>query len=155
MIESVRPRFPRLTDREMAILRLVAEGLTKREIGRELYLSENTVKTYLRHTMRKVGARSSAHLVHLAHALGVLDIGSGRTSTMARITRQRTRVVHLVAEGLTNADIAAAMHLATSTVMGYVQRVARAMGARNRAHVVHLAHLAGVFGTAEPWEGRP
>ncbi|GCB44147.1 helix-turn-helix transcriptional regulator [Streptomyces sp. NL15-2K] len=49
-----------LTAREYDVLRLVAAGHTNLEIGAELNLSVNTVKTYLREVMRKLGTRNRA-----------------------------------------------------------------------------------------------
>ena len=51
-----------LTEREWVILRAVARGLTNKEIGRELWLSEQTVKFHLRNVYRKleVGTRTEA-----------------------------------------------------------------------------------------------
>src|SRR5918994_4141469 len=57
-----------LSKRERAIVRLVALGSTGREIADELQISHNTVRTHLRNSMQRVGARSRAHLV--AKALG-------------------------------------------------------------------------------------
>ncbi|MFE2144110.1 response regulator [Streptomyces sp. NPDC059456] len=42
-----RPERPRLSDREVAVLRLVSEGATNAEIGRRLFVAESTVKTHL------------------------------------------------------------------------------------------------------------
>jgi PAS domain S-box-containing protein len=57
-----------LSDRERQIVRLVALGGTGPEIADELQISHNTVRTHLRNSMKRVGARSRAHLV--AKALG-------------------------------------------------------------------------------------
>ena len=57
-----------LSEREREIVRLVALGGTGREIADELQISHHTVRTHLRNSMRRVGARSRAHLV--AKALG-------------------------------------------------------------------------------------
>ena len=57
-----------LSEREREIVRLVALGGTGREIADELQISHNTVRTHLRNSMQRVGARSRAHLV--AKALG-------------------------------------------------------------------------------------
>jgi len=45
---------PRLTEQELRVLQLAAEGCTNREIGARLYLSRHTVKEYLSHAMRKL-----------------------------------------------------------------------------------------------------
>jgi PAS domain S-box-containing protein len=57
-----------LSNREREIVRLVALGGTSPEIGDQLQISHHTVRTHLRNSMKKVGARSRAHLV--AKALG-------------------------------------------------------------------------------------
>src|SRR5437870_13740304 len=51
-----RPQMPtpRLTDREMEVLRLVAQGLNNRDIAKELYISENTVKNHIRNILEKL-----------------------------------------------------------------------------------------------------
>jgi len=57
-----------LSTREAEIVRRVAMGETSPEIAGELGISADTVRTHVRNAMRKVGARSRAHLV--AKALG-------------------------------------------------------------------------------------
>jgi PAS domain S-box-containing protein len=57
-----------LTEREREIVRLVALGGTAREIGDELHISHDTVRTHVRNAMEKLHARSRAHLV--AKAVG-------------------------------------------------------------------------------------
>ena len=48
------------------------------EIGAELYLSANTVKTHLRHLYRKLGAHSRHEAVQRARAIGLLAVSSSR-----------------------------------------------------------------------------
>lgn len=61
-----------MTAREYDVLRLVAAGHTNLEIGAELNLSVNTVKTYLREVMRKLGARNRAQVITKARSSGLL-----------------------------------------------------------------------------------
>ncbi|MGW3984568.1 response regulator transcription factor [Streptomyces mirabilis] len=63
---------PPVTAREYDVLRLVAAGHTNLEIGAELNLSVNTVKTYLREVMHKLGARNRAQLIMNARSRGLL-----------------------------------------------------------------------------------
>jgi len=61
-----------LTSRERDVLDLLAAGLSQREIGRELYVSYNTVHTHIRSIYRKLGASSRAAAVAVARARGWL-----------------------------------------------------------------------------------
>lgn len=62
----------RFTLREIEILRLIAEGLTNREVGEKLCLSENTVKTYLQELYQKLDAHSRIEAVMQATRWGIL-----------------------------------------------------------------------------------
>ena len=55
-----------LTRRDLALLRLVAQGLTNKEIAGHLHLSPHTVKEYLSVIMAKLGAKNRVHAVLLA-----------------------------------------------------------------------------------------
>lgn len=55
--EAERPPqlpVPRLTDREMEVLRLVAKGMNNRDIAKQLFISENTVKNHVRNILDKL-----------------------------------------------------------------------------------------------------
>ena len=56
----------RLTPRELDVLRLVAQGLNSREIGRRLFISENTVKNHVRNTLEKLQLHSPLDAVMYA-----------------------------------------------------------------------------------------
>jgi DNA-binding NarL/FixJ family response regulator len=66
------PGDPNLRLRDIEILRLVAQGLTNREISARLYLSENTIKGYLKEIMARLGAHTRIEAVMLAKELGLL-----------------------------------------------------------------------------------
>ena len=51
------------TSREIEVLQLISDGLVNREIGHRLFLSEETVKSHVRHLLAKLQARSRAHAV--------------------------------------------------------------------------------------------
>jgi DNA-binding NarL/FixJ family response regulator len=61
-----------LNAHDLDILRLVAEGLTNREIGRQLYLSENTVKARVNDIARRLNAKNRVEAVMIAHRHGLL-----------------------------------------------------------------------------------
>lgn len=60
-----RPR-PQLTDRERDVVRLLLEGLSNKEIGAELGLSESAVKSALQQLFAKTGVRTRSQLVRIA-----------------------------------------------------------------------------------------
>lgn len=61
-----------LTDRELSILRALRGPLTAREIGAEMYLSVNTVKSYVKSLYRKLGVVTRADAVRRGHELGLI-----------------------------------------------------------------------------------
>jgi ATP/maltotriose-dependent transcriptional regulator MalT len=63
----------RPSDAELNVLRLLSTDLSQREIGAQLYLSLNTVKTHMRAIYRKLGVSSRDGAVERATALGLLD----------------------------------------------------------------------------------
>jgi DNA-binding NarL/FixJ family response regulator len=65
---------PRLSQQEIKILQLVAQGLTNPEIGARLYLSRHTVKEYLGHAMRKLNAGSRVAAALEAHRRGLIAL---------------------------------------------------------------------------------
>jgi two-component system NarL family response regulator len=71
-----RPQLPapRLTEREMEVLRLVARGLNNRDIARQLFISENTVKNHLRNILEKLQLHSRMEAVVYAVREKLLEI---------------------------------------------------------------------------------
>lgn len=65
---------PKLTDREMEVLRLVAKGLNNRDIAKELFISENTVKNHIRNILEKLQLHSRMEAVVYAVREKLLEI---------------------------------------------------------------------------------
>jgi DNA-binding CsgD family transcriptional regulator len=61
-----------LTSREQAVLHMLADGLTTREIAEELSYSERTVKNIVHDVLEKLGCRTRAHAVAIATRHGVI-----------------------------------------------------------------------------------
>ena len=64
----------RLTERELEVLRLVAKGLNNREVAKELFISENTVKNHVRNILEKLQLHSRMEAVMYAVREKLLDI---------------------------------------------------------------------------------
>jgi two-component system nitrate/nitrite response regulator NarL len=70
---KVRPgQTDPLTTRERQVVRVIAEGLTNKEIARRLRLAEGTVKVHLHRIYRKLGIANRTALAVLAHTNHVL-----------------------------------------------------------------------------------
>jgi two-component system NarL family response regulator len=65
---------PRLTEREMEVLKLVAKGHNNRDIAKELYISENTVKNHIRNILEKLHLHSRMEAVVYAVREKLLEI---------------------------------------------------------------------------------
>ena len=64
----------RLTERELEVLRLVAKGLNNREVAKELFISENTVKNHVRNILEKLQLHSRMEAVMYAVKEKLLDL---------------------------------------------------------------------------------
>lgn len=72
VLTGMRRPLPRLTVREVDVLRHLATGATNREIARALCVTEATVKSHLVHIFSKLGADSRSRAIHVARQTGLL-----------------------------------------------------------------------------------
>ena len=70
---AAQARLAPLTEREREVLVAVGRGLSNAEIGRELYLSEATVKTHVSRLLLKLACANRVQVAILAHDAGLLD----------------------------------------------------------------------------------
>ncbi|MDO5501881.1 MAG: response regulator transcription factor [Actinomycetia bacterium] len=73
VVATMRTRRAGLSERELDVLRLVGEGRTNRDIAKELFLSEATVKTHLVHAYGKLGVDNRISAVTAARDAGLID----------------------------------------------------------------------------------
>ncbi|MDR3700170.1 MAG: response regulator transcription factor [Candidatus Sulfopaludibacter sp.] len=69
---GVVPDVGSLSPREMQVLRLVAGGMRTKEVASELNLEHNTIRTYRRTMMRKLGVKNLAGVIEAAHLAGLV-----------------------------------------------------------------------------------
>jgi DNA-binding NarL/FixJ family response regulator len=83
MNSLLQVREVRLSPRERQLLRLVAQGLSNKQLALELSISEGTVKVYLAKLFRKVGVHDRYELaMHGLRSLGLTGMNGGRTTNM-------------------------------------------------------------------------
>lgn len=63
-----------ISTREIAVLQLVAKGLSNREIAQSIYVAEETIKSRMKRILEKLGAEDRAHAVRIAIERGFLDL---------------------------------------------------------------------------------
>ncbi len=73
--ESTSRAAPILTSRELAVLELLSQGDTNREIAATLYISPSTAGVHVSNILRKLGAKRRVDAAGLAHELGLLPVG--------------------------------------------------------------------------------
>lgn len=71
-MHPTEPVLPLLSDRELEVLRCLAAGLTTHQISRDLFISENTVKTHIRHILEKLEVENRAEAVGKAMTIGLI-----------------------------------------------------------------------------------
>ena len=64
-----------LTERELEVLRLLADGLTKREVAATLFLSYSTIHSHTKSIYRKLGGSSRDEVLERARELGLFESG--------------------------------------------------------------------------------
>lgn len=72
--EFMAPRTPTLTGREIEVLRHVARGMTSKQIGHVLFISENTVKNHVRNILDKLGLHSRNEAVLYAIRENLIEL---------------------------------------------------------------------------------
>lgn len=91
MSPPLPPRGSSLSDREVEVVRLVAQGLTNTAIGRRLYLEPVTVKTHLARISSKLGVSGRGAIVAAAFECGLLRLPDAVVVAQAEEIRLRAQ----------------------------------------------------------------
>jgi DNA-binding NarL/FixJ family response regulator len=74
-VSEDRRRVAELTQREVQVLRLIAQGLSNEEMAGLLFIAESTAKTHVKRVLAKIGARDRAQAVVVAYRSGLMTQG--------------------------------------------------------------------------------
>jgi len=72
VLRGIRSPLPKLTSREIEVLRLLATGSTNKEIARVLFVTEATVKSHVAHIFTKLDVDSRSRAIHVAQETGLI-----------------------------------------------------------------------------------
>ena len=147
-----------LSDREGEVLALVARGQSNREVAATLLLSPLTVRKHLERIYAKLGVTTRTQAS--ARARDAYDnrpqpldelLGTASSPLDAfRVTGREAEVLALVAQGLSNAQIAATLRLAPGTVKKHLEHLYGKLGVSRRSEAAARAFGLGLFDTLEP-----
>lgn len=126
-----------LSERELEVATMAAEGFTSRAIARALSLSERTVQGHLRRAMR---ALDIGHRSLLPAALSALAVTDSEAVPVAALTARQAQVAECVRAGFSNAEIAAALGISVKTVEKHIAMIFDRWGVSTRTAVARLAH---------------
>src|SRR5690242_11684674 len=165
-----RPVQKPLTPREAQVLRFIVEGLTNKQIAREIQVSVKTVEKHRQEIMNRLNIHHTAGLTCYALSNGIA-FPSTVSASMARrvpssrgncsspideaghdrtITARETQVLRLIAEGFLNKQIAAELQLSIKTVANHRREVMKRLNIHHIAGLTRYAVLRGLLnrGTA-------
>lgn len=125
-----------LSDRERDIALMVAEGLTNREIGQELFLSEHTVRAHVSRVLAAFGAASRfAVAARVAELFPASESGLPERS---ELTPRQSAVAERIAHGLGNAEISRDLELSVKTVEKHIGEIFRRWNVNSRVGIARI-----------------
>jgi DNA-binding NarL/FixJ family response regulator len=133
-----------LSAREQEVLTLFARGLSNSDAAAKLSISEATVKTHLARIMMKLGVREKAQAVAAFYQFVAQSEQAPAPAKMAELTPREREIFILVAEGLSNADIAVQLSIGEATVRTHLARVLTKLGVDEKSQAVALAYKTGL-----------
>ena len=134
-----------LTDREQAILQLVAQGLSNEQIATELVVSINTVKWHVRRILARLNVQRRTQAVAVAHALGLIDPYNQAYTSRSRLPVPATPLIGREKEMADIAELLAEHHLVSIIGPGGIGKTRLALAiAHDQKQPVYFIGLESV-----------
>ena len=131
LTDDTNRRLGTLSPRQREVARLAATGLSNKQIGRELGITEGTVKAHMKEAMKALGAERRYELPSLLMADRPTP---GRKRV--QLTQRQNEVLALVADGLRSEEIAVRLGVVAGTVKQHMTAILRALNVSNRTSAV-------------------
>ena len=126
-----------LSDRERDIALMVAEGLTNREIGQELFLSEHTVRAHVSRVLAAFGAASRFAVAARVAELFPADAAPAEQQR-SELTPRQAAVAERIAHGFGNAEIGRDLDLSVKTVEKHIGEIFRRWDVSSRVGIARI-----------------
>jgi len=141
--------YRQLVPLEYRVLQHLADDRTYSRTATLLCASSTAVSKAVKGILVSLRAQSIPHAVYRAHQLDLFGLAApataGSAPTWRPLPTALVEVVRLVAQGMTNAEMAQALGVTRDNVKDRLKQAHIMWYTRNRAHLVHLAHERGVF----------
>lgn len=143
-----------LTPREAEVLRRIAAGQNTKKMAGEMNVTTETLRTYVKKVLAKLGAHSRLEAATLATRLippGCQELGPDQPLFAALTPREHEVLAHLTT-GSELRDVARQLHMSLRTVNTHLQNLRGKLGVHSTLEAVALARarLAQRPGTADP-----
>jgi DNA-binding NarL/FixJ family response regulator len=159
LVKSIRKAFAGMKIIVMDLVPLQSDVVAYVQAGVSGFiLKDATVDDFL-NTIRSVSGGETILPPQLTGSLfsQIVDHavrGSSRSVLLesVRMTRRERQVVSLIADGMTNKEIAQALHLSPSTVKSHIHNILEKLALRSRVQIAKYAHTSGEYPTGTPEE---
>jgi two-component system, NarL family, nitrate/nitrite response regulator NarL len=139
-------RLSALTPRETEVLRRIAAGQSTKTMAREMSVTTETLRTYVKNVLGKLGAHSRLEAAALASRVGSAGQAEpeGEHPLLAALTPREREVLALVAAGRTNRQIGEELFMSEKTASVHVSRILAKLDVSTRGEAGAVAHRLGL-----------
>jgi DNA-binding NarL/FixJ family response regulator len=132
-----------VTSGDLPAIRLLGAWRVERQVFEQFISLAYEKAAHIIHSSKPEGGlgRADSPIVHSAELVGVSE---GRRTASSGLTEQMQRVLRLVAQGYSNAEVARELCVEVSTAKSHVSRLLTRFGVRDRAGLIALAWRLGI-----------